>query len=163
MSESELLSAGIAPSMVENLQTQTDRRTLAIDLPAIVRTGTLILTVGLACFLTGSLLTGSAVNTEWRTAVERSLLGNVPYTTAAATSGDMIVVQGQNMSLVLELKGRVERDARLLTRPLTGERQGVSASSTTLENFPVNSRREKHENRKRRADAQPLAGDFGIG
>ncbi len=134
MSEAELLSAGIAPSMVENLQTQTDRRTLAIDLPAIVRTGTLILTVGLACFLTGSLLTGSAVNTEWRTAVQRSLLGNVPYTTAAATSGDMIVVQGQSTSLVLELKGRVERDAKLLTRPLTGELQGVSSASPALDN-----------------------------
>ena len=134
MSESELRNAGIVPSMVENLQTQTDRRTLALDLPAIVRTGTLILTVGLACFLTGSLLTGSAVNGEWKTAVQRSLLGNVPYTTAAATSGDLVVVQGEGAVLVLELDGRVDRDAKLLTRPLTGERQGVSPPSTTLAN-----------------------------
>ena len=141
MSESELLSAGIAPSMVENLQTQTDRRTLPIDLPAIVRTGTLFLTVGLACFLTGSLLTGSAVNSEWRTAVQRSLLGNVPYTTAAATSGDMIVVQGQSMSLVLELKGRVERDANLLTRPLNGEWKTVALTEAELKESASNLRR----------------------
>ncbi|MCA9062743.1 MAG: hypothetical protein KDA96_06780 [Planctomycetaceae bacterium] len=132
MSDSELRSAGIAPSLVENLQSQTDRRTLAIDLPAIVRTGTLIVTVGLACFLTGGLLTGSAVDTEWRTAVRRCLLGNEPYTTAAAMSGDMIVVQGQSALLVLELNGRVERDARLSIRPLSGEWETVPLTEAEL-------------------------------
>lgn len=141
MSESELRSAGIAPSMVENLQTQTDRRTLALDLPAIVRTGTLILTVGLACFLTGSLLTGSAVNGEWKTAVRRSMLGNVPYTTAAATSGDLIVVQGESAVLVLELEGRVDRDARLLTRPLAGEWQAVALTEAELKDSAKEQRR----------------------
>jgi hypothetical protein len=141
MSESELRSAGIEPSLVENLQTQTDRRSLALDLPAIVRTGTLILTVGIACFLTGSLLTGSAVNWEWRTAVQRSLLGNVPYTTAAATSGDQIVVQGQSTSLVLEMKGRVERDARLLTRPLNGDWKTVTLTEAELKESTKDLRR----------------------
>ena len=133
MSESELRSAGIVPSMVENLQTQTDRRTLALDLPAIVRTGTLILTVGLACFLIGSLLTGSAVNGEWQTAVQRSLLGNVPYTTAAATSGDLIVVEGQGALLALELQGRVERDAKLFTRPKTDAAEWKTVALTEVE------------------------------
>ncbi len=139
MSESELQQAGIAPALMENLQNQTDRRTLALDLPAIVRTGTLIATVGLACFLTGSLLTGSAVNGEWKTAVQRSLLGNAAYTMASATSGDMIVLQGQPAVLTLELSGRVDRDVQILTRSLktekTGERQGVSPPSKS----PVNS------------------------
>lgn len=141
MSESELRSAGIEPSLVENLQTQTDRRSLALDLPAIVRTGTLILTVGIACFLTGSLLTGTAVNWEWRTAVQRSLLGNVPYTTAAATSGDKIVVQGEGASLVLEMKGRVDRDAKLLTRPLNGDWKTVTLTEAELKESTKDLRR----------------------
>ena len=133
MSESELQNAGIAPSMVENLQTQTDRRTLALDLPAIVRTGTLILTVGLACFLSGSLVTGSAVNGEWKTAVQRSMLGNVPYTTAAATAGDLIVVQGQGAVLVLELEGRVERNSKLFTRPKSDAAEWKTVELTEAE------------------------------
>jgi hypothetical protein len=141
MSESELRSAGIEPSLVENLQTQTDRRSLALDLPAIVRTGTLILSVGIACFLTGSLLTGTAVNWEWRTAVQRSLLGNVPYTTAAATSGDQIVVQGQSTSLVVEMKGRVERDAKLWTRPLNGDWKTVTLTEVELKESTKDLRR----------------------
>ena len=142
MSESELRSVGIVPSMVENLQTQTDRRTLALDLPAIVRTGTLILTVGLACFLTGSLLTGSAVNGEWKTAVQRSMLGNVPYTTAAATSGDLIVVQGEGAVLVLELEGRVDRSAKLFTRPKTdAEWKTVALTEAELKDSAKEQRR----------------------
>jgi len=124
MSESELQQAGISPALMENLQTQTDRRTLALDLPAIVRTGTLILTVGLACFLTGSLLTSSAVNGEWRTAVQRSLLANNSYTNASATSGDLIVQQGQPALLTLKVSGRVDREIRILTRPAMSELNG---------------------------------------
>ena len=126
MSESELQQAGIAPSLVESLQIQTDKRTLAIDLPAIVRTGTLILIVGIACFLTGGLVTGSAVNTEWKTAVSRSLLSNAAYTTAIAKSGDMTLLQGQPALISLELSGRVEREVRMLTRPLDLNSNGDS-------------------------------------
>ena len=121
LSESELRQAGITPSLVESLQVQTDKRTLAIDLPAIVRTGTLIVIVGIACFLTGGLVTGSAVNSEWKTAISRSLLSNAAYTTAIAKSGDMTVLQGQPALLSLELSGRVEREVRMLTRPLSSE------------------------------------------
>ena len=116
MSDSDLERAGIAPSLVQNLQSQTDRKTLALDLPKIIRTGALIASVGIACFLTGSLVTGSAVNGEWKTAVQRSLMSNVPYTTVESTSGTMTVIQGQPALLTLDVAGRVDRDTQLFTR-----------------------------------------------
>ena len=122
--ESKLREQGFAPSLVSAMHQQTDRATLPLDLLSIVKTGVLILIVGLLCFLLGSLITGSAVDSEWRTALQRSIGIEVPYTTIAAGSGNFRVVEGDAALLSLDVKGRTDRPVTLFTRP---------ASDTTAE------------------------------
>lgn len=115
--EHELKRQGVVPGLVTAMQQQTDRITLPLDLLGVVKTGGLIVMVGVLCFLLGGLVTGSAVNYEWRTALRRVFLSDVAYTTASSPSGDLTVVEGENAVVSLEVFGRTDREVTLLTKP----------------------------------------------
>ena len=115
--EDDLKNRGVVPGLVEAMQQQTDRITLPLDLLGMVKTGGLILMVGALCFLLGGLITGSAVNWEWQTALRRAFLIEVPYTTATSPSGNLTVIEGETAVLSLQVDGRTDREITLFTRP----------------------------------------------
>ncbi|MEZ6061082.1 MAG: hypothetical protein R3C19_12020 [Planctomycetaceae bacterium] len=121
MDESQVESQGVANSLAAALQQRTDRQTLPLDLPAIVRTGSLTAAIAGLCFLLGGLLTGSLLDWEWQTAVRRAFLADVPYTTLNVEPGSLTVAEGLAVSLQVAVDGRTDRSVLLQSRILNDD------------------------------------------
>ena len=121
MNDAEVESQGVVSSLAAALQQHTDRQTLPLDLPAIVRTGTLTAAIAGLCFLLGGLLTGSVLDWEWQTAVRRALLADIPYTTLSVEPAGMTVDEGHSTALNVAVTGRTDRNVQLQTRLLNDE------------------------------------------
>lgn len=114
--EAALCKRGVSPSLAAAMQEQTDRNALPLDFLSVVRTGGLLLLVGALCFLLGGLITSSAVNLEWRTAVSRAFFGNIPYTTIEVPSAAIAVREGEDAELSLSVLGRERKELALQIR-----------------------------------------------
>ena len=57
-------------------------------------------------------------STEWRTAIKRAVLIETPYTTVEVTPGDVLIEQGEDVPVAVELKGRPRKSVVLQSRPM---------------------------------------------
>lgn len=110
-------SEGVLPSLVNSLEEETDERARPLDLSEIVprwklRAAALFALVPLVLLLCGILL-----DWESRLAICRAFLSNRPYTTLAVAPGDVLVDEGDDVTLSVRLQGRVNRDVVLFVRP----------------------------------------------
>jgi hypothetical protein len=75
--------------------------------------------VSLALFVIA--IAGLLVQTDWRTALLRSIGQDVPYTALHVIPGDLRLLEGSTLSLGLELHGRTNRDVLLRHRNVGSE------------------------------------------
>lgn len=109
--------AGVAPTLVEALETTTQHRAAPLPLDTVVPKRRSYAAVIAAVTAVVALAASTAVNWEWSTAVSRTLLVNLPYTTLAVTPGDVEVEEGRDVTLQVDLEGRTDRTVVLQTRP----------------------------------------------
>ena len=130
--EAELRKRGVSPALAAAMQEQADRNALPLDFLSVVRTGGLIVLVGVLCFLLGSLVTSSAVHPEWRTAVSRAFFGNAPYTTIRVPSGNLAVREGEDAVLNLSVLGRERDDSAIQIREVPGDGENAEWETRAL-------------------------------
>jgi hypothetical protein len=116
-SDESIRADGVATTLVEALALETTERTRPLELDTVVPThrlalaATLLVAAGLG--LAGSL----AVNSEWRTALARTLLADTPYTTLSVEPGNATVDEGGSVDATITLAGRTDRHVTLYSRP----------------------------------------------
>ncbi len=108
--------AGIREALVVALESDTHQRSRPMYLDSVVPTKPLWFAVGLAMAAVAALGLGSLASWEWRTALQRAFLVEVPYVTLAVTPGDVKVDLGAPVALELQVSGRFDRELRLQTR-----------------------------------------------
>jgi hypothetical protein len=108
---------GVRPTLVTALEEDTDRCVRPLDLRAIVPRRAAFTAAALALIPAALLLVGLLADWQWRLAIRRALLSREPYTTFAVRPGDIHIDQGRDLTLSLELAGRIQRPVTLWTRP----------------------------------------------
>lgn len=119
--EAAVVAEGAAPGLVAALDEETDRKTRPLDLNVVVPWRRLAVAAILSGIAVVLLPGGALLNWEWRLATRRALLGDQPYTSLAVRPGDALIDQGENLTLLLELKGRLNRRVVVCSRPINGD------------------------------------------
>ena len=110
-------SEGVAPSLVEALEEETDIQVRPLPIDRLVPWGRARAIAVLAVLPALGLLILAAGNVEWRIALRRVFLSPIAYTTIQVAPGNVRIEQGESVPVTVELKGRVQRDVVLYTRP----------------------------------------------
>jgi len=113
---------GVQPNLVTALEEETDQSARPLDLHAIVPKRSAVAAAAIATVPIVLLLAGLLADWQWRLAIRRALLSHQPYTDVAVQPGDVLIDQGRDLTLSLQLAGRVDRPVTLLTR-LAGKPQ----------------------------------------
>lgn len=115
-SESRVQAEGIATTLVAALAERTNLQTRPLILEKVVPTRTLWLMAGVLVAVS-ALLAGAAVASwEWRTALQRSLLAEFPYSELAVLPGDVTVDEGGAVAVTVQVTGRNRHGIVLNTR-----------------------------------------------
>lgn len=109
---------GVQPNLVTALEEETDRCARLLDLDAIVPKRAAAAAAAIAAVPVVLLLAALLADWQWRLAIRRALLSHRPYTTVAVQPGDIHIDQGRDLTLSLEVAGRVNRPVTLLIRPV---------------------------------------------
>jgi hypothetical protein len=115
--EFDASEAGVAPTLVEALETTTLHRAAPLPLDTVVPKRRSYAAVLAAVGTVAALAASTAVNWEWSTAVRRALLADLPYTTVTVAPGNVEVEEGRDVTLKVDLEGRTDRTVVLQTRP----------------------------------------------
>ena len=136
----EIAEAGVTASLIEALENDTAVRTRPLGLDAVVPSGRLYAAGALAVAALVALGGTAPLNWEWRTALRRAVLDDVPYTTLAVRPGDTEVDEGKPLHVEVSLSGRTDRDVRLFSRATDDPDSGWSEQ--TLERDEASASRE---------------------
>jgi hypothetical protein len=117
-SEAAIDSEGVKPSLVEALEEETEERASPLPLDRIVRWRRAYALSALALIPAVLLAIAALRSPEWRIAIQRAVLIERPYTTIEVKPGDVLVDQGENVAVVVELKGRPRKLVLVDTRPI---------------------------------------------
>ena len=109
---------GVAPTLVEALETTTLHRTAPLHLETVVPVRRCGVAVAFGGLLAIALAASTLSDWEWNTAVRRALLVDAHYTTLAVVPGDVEVEAGLNLPLEVQLEGRTDRIVVLRSRPV---------------------------------------------
>lgn len=115
-SESRVQAEGIAATLVAALAERTDQQTRPLVLERVVPTRFLWLKAGGLAVVSVLLLGAAASSWEWRTALQRSLLVELPYSELAVRPGDVTVDEGGDVVVTVQVTGRHRHDIVLNTR-----------------------------------------------
>ncbi len=107
---------GVQPSLVTALEDETDLQTQPLDLREIVPRRKAIVAATAAVVPAFLLLIGLLWNWQTNMAIRRALLSDKPYTTMAAQPGDVLIDQGDDVTLCVTLNGRTNRLVSLAKR-----------------------------------------------
>ena len=108
---------GVKPSLVQALEGETEEKSLSLPLGQVVRWRRAHALSALAALPVALLAFAAFTSNEWRTAIKRAILIETPYTTVEVKPGDVLVDQGENVAVAVELKGRSRKMVVLQTRP----------------------------------------------
>jgi hypothetical protein len=112
----ELLCEGIRPELVAALEEETDQCARPLDVRAIVPRLRTAYAALLALIPVALILGAYWLDWQWRMAIQRAMLSNRPYTTLAVAPGDMVVNQGEGITLSAVFRGRAPLRVTLRTR-----------------------------------------------
>ncbi len=115
--DDRIVDEGVKPSLVEALQAETEERADPLPLDKVVRNGQVRALAALAAVPVALLAFAALRSHEWRVAIQRSLLIERPYTTIVVRPGDVMVEQGQDVPVIVELTGRPREGIAVETRP----------------------------------------------
>jgi hypothetical protein len=108
---------GVRPSLVQALEGETEEQANALPLDRVVRWRRAHALTALAAVPVALLACAAISSPEWRVAIKRALLIETPYTTVHVRPGDVLVEQGENVAVAVEVTGRPRKSVILLTRP----------------------------------------------
>ncbi|HXT57924.1 MAG TPA: DUF4175 family protein, partial [Pirellulales bacterium] len=118
LSSGEIQASGAAGALIVALEDDTIRRAQPLPLDAVVPWKSLafasLLAAGVGLLLAGA----SALDWQWRIAVQRALLGEEPYTRLTVTPGDTAVKEGESLPVEIIVEGRIGETVSLSTRRL---------------------------------------------
>jgi hypothetical protein len=118
LSRNELSASGVTGTLVSALEDDTVRRAQPLPLDAVVPWKSLALASLLAATV-GLLLAGaSAFDWQWRTAAQRALLGDEPYTKLTVEPGNTSVAEGEPLAVEVIVEGRLGEHVSIRTRRL---------------------------------------------
>ena len=148
-SAEEMRRDGVRPELVDALLRETSQQSETLPLGEVVPRRRLQAVCGLLV-LAGAVLALACVDWEWRRAISRTLLADVPYTELTVTPGDVTVQTGAAVGISVELSGRTDRRVVIRTRELEpGKTSRAWTSQEALAN-PT-------------ADDEPRVASFGVG
>ena len=116
-----VLSEGVAPSLLEALEGETEARVTPLSLGQVVPWRRAYLASGLALIPITLLIVLAARSHDWRVAIARAVLVDRPYTTIQVNPGDVLVDQGADVPVEVVLEGRPRKSVVLETRPAGGK------------------------------------------
>ena len=116
-SDERIEHEGVKPSLVEALQEETSDRVTPLPLDRIVRSRRAHALLAVAVIPVILLAFAAIRSPEWRVAIQRAVLIERAYTTIEVKPGNVLIDQGENVPVVVELKGRPRKSVVLLTRP----------------------------------------------
>ena len=122
---------GASPRLLNALHHDIYGRTEELRLTEAVSTSSLRLSVALLGILGVIALAACVASWDWRMAVFRSFLGDAPYTTIKVKQSVTRVDEKATFTMIADIAGRVDRDVRLLTRDMDGERNDWAERSLT--------------------------------
>ncbi len=118
LSDDLIQTEGVAPSLVDALERETEIKVQPLPLDRVVPWRRVWAVAALAVVPVLFLLVATARDGEWRIALQRALLSRRPYTTVSLAPGNLMVDQGESVPIKVELHGRLKRDVVLYTRPI---------------------------------------------
>jgi hypothetical protein len=116
-SDERIEEEGVKPSLVQALEGETEEQSTPLPLDKVVRWRRAHALTALAALPVALLTFAALTSTEWRTAIKRAVLIETPYTTVEVKPGDVLVDQGENVAVAVEVKGRPRKTVVLQTRP----------------------------------------------
>ncbi len=120
LGERAIRRAGTEPSLVDALSVETADKTEPLSLDIVVPKHRLWLSAAACAAAVLGMLVGVATSWEWRVAVQRTLLSEVPYTTISVEPGDTTVDDGGDVAVAMTLRGRTNREVTVWSRPVSG-------------------------------------------
>ncbi|HEV3025623.1 MAG TPA: hypothetical protein VGX76_24290, partial [Pirellulales bacterium] len=121
LTQNEIQASGVTTTLVSALEDDTVRRAQPLPLDAVVPWKSLALASLLAATL-GLLLAGaSAFDWQWRTAAQRALLGDEPYTKLTVKPGNTSVAEGEPLAVDVVVEGRLGEYVSIRSRRLDEE------------------------------------------
>ena len=124
---------GVSPNLVTALEEETDACARPLDLRKVIPLWRLRMAALTAGVLVLGLVCGVLFNWETRVATGRALLSDRPYTTLAVTPGDVLIDQGKDVTVSIELSGNVDRRVVLHTRRTDTEGAGWQQRELTAD------------------------------
>lgn len=115
-SSDELKSLGVAPGLVRALELEAAVSTLPLPLENLIPVRRLIALIGFAALISAIVASLSFWDTDWRTALRRSLLSDQPFTQFVLGAEDTTVDRGTPLALSLSIRGRTRETVILKTR-----------------------------------------------
>jgi len=141
LTDEAVLHEGVMPSLVNALGVETEFQTKPLALDEVVPRRRTWAIAALAALPVLAILGAAAVNPEWRTAIGRALLGDAPYTEIVIRPGDLLIDQGRDVLVAVDLNGRPRREVVLYTRTKGAPDAGWMASPLdALPGGPANRR-----------------------
>jgi hypothetical protein len=114
--EARIHDEGVTPSLLGALEVETDDQAAALPLGTIVTWRPVWATLALAALpLLGLLI--AAGKPDWRIAIRRALLADIPYTTITVAPGNVLIDQGESLTVSVGLVGRPREHFMIQTRP----------------------------------------------
>ncbi len=125
LSPGEIEEEGVATTLVGALEQDTVERARPLPLDAVVPWKRLALASLLAAAVGLGLAGASAVNWEWRTAAQRTLLGGEEvYTKITVEPGDLTLREGESATVRVTVEGRTDKALAFWSRRTDGEGGG---------------------------------------
>ena len=133
--DERIVEEGVRPSLVQALEGETEEQATPLPLDRVVRWRRVHGLSALAAVPVALLAFAATSSQEWRTAIRRAVLIETPYTTIEVKPGNVLVDQGQDVPVVVELKGRPRKVVTLQTRP--SGKPDAAWKSATIDGKPA--------------------------
>jgi hypothetical protein len=114
--DQQIEEEGVKPSLVQALEGETEEQSSLLPLDQVVRWRRAHALGSLAALPVALLAFAAITSSEWQTAIKRAILIETPYTTVEVKPGNVLVDQGENVAVAVELKGRPRKTVVLQTR-----------------------------------------------
>jgi hypothetical protein len=107
---------GVRSTLVDALEEQVDTETGPLPIEAIVPTRRMKVALAASALLCAALAALCVTDSNWNTAAHRALLEELPYTRMEVSPGTILIEQGRDLMIAIELSGRTNRQVTLFTR-----------------------------------------------
>ncbi len=115
-SGSAIAEDGVRSTLVDALEEQVDTETGPLPIEAIIPTRRMKVALVASALLCAALATLCVKDSNWNTAAHRALLEELPYTRMEVSPGTILIEQGSDLTIGIELSGRTNRQVTLFTR-----------------------------------------------